>query len=395
MKKKLVLLVLLLAVTVQFVFSANHESQGIRGVWAPSPRFTAVLHTYQGVKDFVKQLDDLNMNAIFLVSYAETKTIYKSEVLLRNSSYKSLEDTYMLQKYISGYQSSTMDPVRDLIDEAHKRNIKVFFWFEYGFMGEGRPIAADNPILSKNPHWLGVDNEGNPANYNKHDYYFNAYNPAVQNFLIELVKEALTKYPDLDGVQGDDRMPAMPRNSGYDVYTTSVYQTEHQGMLPPKDYNDAGWVRWRLDKLNQFALRLYREVKSVSKKAMVSFAPNPYPWCEEMLMQEWPEWCKLGTCDLLAVQCYRYSEEAYEATVREVLKHAQKANPDQLFAPGMILMEGSSSKMTPELLIRQIETNRRLGLNGEIYFYNKALNNPDVQRVLKKVCKKKIEFPVK
>ena len=343
----------------------------------------------------MKQLDDLNMNAIFLVSYAETKTIYKSEVLLRNSSYKSLEDTYMLQKYISGYQSSTMDPVRDLIDEAHKRNIKVFFWFEYGFMGEGRPIAADNPILSKNPHWLGVDNEGNPANYNKHDYYFNAYNPAVQNFLIELVKEALTKYPDLDGVQGDDRMPAMPRNSGYDVYTTTVYQTEHQGMLPPKDYNDAGWVRWRLDKLNQFALRLYREVKSVSKKAMVSFAPNPYPWCEEMLMQEWPEWCKLGTCDLLAVQCYRYSEEAYEATVREVLKHAQKANPDQLFAPGMILMEGSSSKMTPELLIRQIETNRRLGLNGEIYFYNKALNNPDVQRVLKKVYKKKIEFPVK
>ena len=112
-------------------------------------------------------------------------------------------------------------------------------------------------------------------------------------------------------------------------------------------------------------------------------------------MQEWPEWCKLGTCDLLAVQCYRYSEEAYEATVREVLKHAQKANPDQLFAPGMILMEGSSSKMTPELLIRQIETNRRLGLNGEIYFYNKALNNPDVQRVLKKVYKKKIEFPVK
>ena len=57
MKKKLVLLVLLLAVTVQFVFSANHESQGIRGVWVPSPRFTSVLHTYQGVKDFVKQLN--------------------------------------------------------------------------------------------------------------------------------------------------------------------------------------------------------------------------------------------------------------------------------------------------------------------------------------------------
>ena len=88
MKKKLVLLVLLLAVTVQFVFSANPESQGIRGAWLPSPRFTSVLHTYQGVKDFVKQLDDLNMNAIFLVSYAETKTIYKMSFPAKLHSYK-------------------------------------------------------------------------------------------------------------------------------------------------------------------------------------------------------------------------------------------------------------------------------------------------------------------
>ena len=66
---------------------------------------------------------------------------------------------------------------------------------------------------------------------------------------------------------------------------------------------------------------------------------------------------------------------------------------NSLFAPGMILMEGSNSKMTPELLLKQIKINRDLGLNGEIYFYNKALNNSKVQEVLKKVYTEKILFP--
>ncbi len=49
--------------------------------------------------------------------------------------------------------------------------------------------------------------------------------------------------------------------------------------------------------------------------------------------------------------------------------------------------------MTPELLLKkQIKINRDLGLNGEIYFYNKALNNSKVQEVLKKVYTEKILF---
>lgn len=387
-----------LFVIILYLFSAYSqakEPQGVRGVWVPAPRFTSVLHTYQNVKDFVNLLDSLNMNSIFLVSYAETKTVFKSKVLTKYAAFKTPEEGYLLTDYANKYQSPTNDPVRDLLDEAHQRNIKVFFWFEYGFMGEGRPIAFDNPLLVKNPHWLGRDNQLKPANYNEHDYYFNAYNPAVQNFLIELIEEALTLYPDLDGVQGDDRLPAMPRNSGYDDYTVSLYQSQHAGVMPPSDYNDADWVRWRLDLLNNFARRLHQSVKSKSPTAMLSFAPNPYPWCKDKLMQEWLQWCKDGACDLLAVQCYRYSAEAYRATLAEVLKYIKENRPKQLFAPGMILMEGNSSKMSPELLLEQLRINRELGINGEIYFYNQALQNPEMQKVLKKEYQRKIIFPMK
>ena len=393
MSKKLRFCLCLSILFISLQSIAKTTEQGIRGVWVPAPRFTPVLHSYQGVKDFVKTLDELNMNSIFLVSYAETKTIYRSDVLMHYSTYKTQEESYLLSGYSKQYQSPTNDPVRDLIDEAHKHNIKVFFWFEYGFMGEGRPISLNNPLLAKNPHWLGIDNQQQPANYNQHDYYFNAYNPAVQNFLIELIEEALMLYPDLDGIQGDDRFPAMPRNSGYDTYTVSLYQSQHQGNNPPVDYNNTEWVHWRLDILNTFAKRLYKRIKAKSPNVMISFAPNPYPWCEENLMQEWPRWCKEKVCDLLAVQCYRYSIEAYRATVSEVLKYIHQNNPNQLFAPGMILMEGSSSKMSPELLREQLRVNRELGINSEIYFYNKGIDNPSVREVLKQAYHQKIKFP--
>lgn len=393
MSKKLRFCLCLSILFISLQSIAKTTEQGIRGVWVPAPRFTLVLHSYQGVKDFVKTLDELNMNSIFLVSYAETKTIYRSDVLMHYSTYKTQEESYLLSGYSKQYQSPTNDPVRDLIDEAHKHDIKVFFWFEYGFMGEGRPISPNNPLLAKNPHWLGIDNQQHPANYNQHDYYFNAYNPAVQNFLIELIEEALMLYPDLDGIQGDDRFPAMPRNSGYDTYTVSLYQSQHQGNNPPVDYNNSEWVHWRLDILNTFAKRLYKRIKAKSPNVMISFAPNPYPWCEENLMQEWPRWCKEKVCDLLAVQCYRYSVDAYRATVSEVLKYIHQNNPNQLFAPGMILMEGSNSKMSPELLQKQLRINRELGINSEIYFYNKGIDNPSVRKVLKQTYYQKIKFP--
>ena len=126
---------------------------------------------------------------------------------------------------------------------------------------------------------------------------------------------------------------------------------------------------------------------------MVSFAPNPYPWSKENLMQDWPTWIKNGSCDLIAVQCYRYNAEAYKNTVTEALSYVKKGKFNQLFAPGIILMEGNQIKMTPDLLKQQLTINRELGIDSEIFFYNEALNNTQIQKVFKEVYPTKVTFP--
>ncbi len=372
------------------------QDKAIRGVWVPAPRHTDVLHTYENLTQFVNTLDSLNFNAVFLVSYAETKTTYPSQVIQKYTGLKKIACTNLLNPYLKNYnknlKSPTGDPVADLISLAHQRNIKVFFWYEYGFMGDIKPITKKNKLLAKNPDWLGVGNEGKSAKYNK-DHYFNAYDPKVQDYIIKLIQEGIKLYPAVDGIQGDDRLPAMPRNSGYDKVTVARYKAEHNGNQPPQDFNEENWVNWRIRILNNFAKDLYQAAHQAKKDIIVSFAPNPYPWSKDNLMQDWPTWLSEGNSDLLAVQCYRYTAEAYKNTVSTALSYVKNNNTKQLFAPGIILMEGGTIKMSTELLKEQIKINRDLGIKGEIFFYNEALKNRDIKKVFLELYKEKVDFP--
>lgn len=386
MKKTILLLVIILS-----SLSLHAE---VRGVWVPDPQYTDVLKSYNNVQNFVAMLDSLHFNSVFVVSYALNKTLYPSKVVLKNSNYKSIDSTSLLAPYLKNYKSPTGDPVRDLIDEAHKRQIKVFFWYEFGFMADIKLATPDNnPILAKHPNWIGIGNDGKPANYNQHDYYFNSFDPKVQNYLIELILEGIKKYPDVDGVQGDDRLPASCINSGYDKKTVAMYKKAHKGDLPPNDFTDAEWVRWRLDILNKFGATLYNKVKKQNPEVMVSFAPNPYPWSRDNLMQEWPQWVNAGICDLLAVQCYRRDSLSYLNAVKAAREHVQLPEGRKMaFAPG-VLLKVSGQLVDPVEFGKQLRINRALKTNGEILFYNEGLYDERIRQEIRKVYTGKVGFP--
>lgn len=391
-------LVILILSVVSLQSFANEKKSAVRGVWVPDPQYTDVLKSYKNVVNFVSLLDSLNFNSIFVVSYALNKTLYPSKILLKNTNYKTIDSTSMLFPFMKSYniplKSPSGDPVRDLIDEAHKRNIKVFFWYEFGFMADIKPVSPqNNPILARHPHWQGIGNDGQPASYNKQDFYFNSFDPDVQQYLINLIREGIKKYPDVDGIQGDDRLPAACINSGYDRKTVKLYKKEQGGALPPADFKDSVWVRWRLDKLNDFGVRLYKQVKKQNPNVMVSFSPNPYPWSRDNLLQEWPVWVKSGICDVLAVQCYRRDSISYTNTVKEAIKHINNGGiKKQIFSPGVLLMvSGKISNVTQ--VKKQILINRMLNTDGEVLFYNEALTKDSVKNMFREVYHDKLNFP--
>lgn len=360
-----------------------------RGVWLPDPGFHDQLKNYSEVVKTVELLDELNFNSIYLCTYAKCKTAWKSEVLLEHTSYTTLNETVFPQ-FLS-YTGGSGDPIKDLIEECRKKNIKVIFWFEYGFKANGGAAFDQNhPTYRKHPEWAGKDNQGGFTAYNNSDWYFNSYHPGMQQFMIDLILESIAKYSP-DGIQGDDRLPAAPRNSGYDEYTSKLW-FDAKGTTPPTDFNEATWVRFRLDILNQFGKRLYDAVKAADKRCLVSFSPNPHPWCEDNLMQDTPSWLKMGIVDILNTQCYRMNIGAYKPTVdAEVAK--MKANSSKmLLAPGMRVFQGSDAA-SKQYVLDMVNYNRQLGLMGSTVWWFKGLHNAEVKEAFKTLYKEKAEFP--
>lgn len=357
----------------------------VRGLYLPAPHHSASFSSYDNARKSIDLMAELNFNCLFVCVWANSKIAWDSEVLLANSTYSSASDANMY----AGYTGGSGDALKDMIDLAHAKDIKVIFWFEYGFMHRIGGVNYNDPVLAKHPEWIGIGNDGKPSNYNSNDFYLNSYDPEVQEFMLSLMEEALEKYPEVDGIQGDDRLPAMPRNSGYDARTRAAYMAD-KGVEPPADFNDAGWVRWRLDNLNAFARTMYARLKAVKPDLCVCFAPNKYPWCEGVLMQEWPAWIRDGVVDLLTVQFYVLP--TYEADVTAALGYVSENSEKNLLNPAMILKNGSKI-MDKDVLIEQLQFNRRMGTNGEAQFWFDGIYTDYVQEVFRKFYCDKAAFP--
>ncbi len=364
------------------------QEKMVRGVWVPDPTHTSVMNSYKNLREFIDLMDELHINTLFLATWVREQTLYKSEVLKQHTNYQTVEEGWLFRG--ASYDGPTGDPVKDLLTLAHEKNIKVFFWFEYGFMRSGGSNpSASHPILSVHPEWDGVNSLGQPSNYNGTDYYLNSYDEDVQEFMLQLMEESIELYPEVDGIQGDDRLPAAPRNSGYNEKTLRQYQQE-TGKTNVPAYQDAAWVQWRLDNLNAFGKRMYERLKAKKSGLIVGSSPNPYPWCVENLMQDWPTWIKGGYVDLLSVQCYRETASSYYTTLQQAHGYVTANTDKNIFNPGIYLR---STADWEEHFIQQMRYNRELNTNGESFFYNESLKREVNKRVLQKYYIGKALFP--
>lgn len=342
----------------RFLVNASVKPQvAVRGLFLPSPNHTNSFISYDNVCSSLDLMQELNFNTLFVCAWAATKIAWNSDALVQETTYTTPEQGNMYASYSGG----SGDALKDIIAEAHKRDIKVILWFEYGFMHKIGGVDFDDPLLAKHPDWIGIDNKGGYANYNGTDYYLNAYDPAVRAFFLSLMREALTKYPDVDGVQGDDRMPAMPINSGYDPLTVAAYK-EATGSEPSLNYMSNAWQKFRLDILNGFAGEIWDLVKGIKPAAAVCFSPNNYPWCKDNLMQDWPTWVSEGHADLISVQCYIPSN--YENYVNLSLRYVDRTKLN----PVMILKNGGNI-LSEENIRSEIAVNRANMTCGESQFW--------------------------
>lgn len=331
------------------------DLNAMRGIWITTTASTA-LDSRENIKTMVSNCKAAGINTIFIVVYNNARTIYPSSVM------QKLIGKTQLEKF------SGRDPLRECVEEAKAQGLKVHAWFEYGFSSSYS--ANGGAIVEAKPSWAGKDQAGNLLVKNGFDW-LNGLNPEVQQFMIDLFKEVITNY-EVDGVQGDDRLPAMPSTGGYDAYTVDLYKSENGGALPPPNPLESNWVNWRVSKLNQFVKRLNKEVKALKPSIQLTMSPSPFPWGRDEYLQDWPTWVDSGWVDAVIPQCYRYDIAAYNASLLQ--QKSFHRNTKVPLYPGVLLRSGTYTA-TDGFLSQMIQSNRNNGFKGEVFFFFEGIKD--------------------
>lgn len=352
----------LLFLSLLVIYSACRSLQPeppveLRGVWLTNVD-SDVLDSREKIAEAMQFLADHHFNVVFPVVWNDALTLYPSRTM------DSLFGVPISPRFTG------RDPLAEVIQEAHARRIAVIPWFEYGFAAAYQKQGGH--LLAKFPHWAARDREGNLLTKNGFEW-LNGYHPEVQDFLLALVREVVQNYA-VDGVQGDDRLPAQPIEGGYSVFTDSLYRATHAGNPPPADPRDPTWQRWRGDLMNQFGRRLYQAVKVIKPDIIVSWAPSIFPWSFDEYLQDWPAWIRGHYADLVIPQVYRYQMSQYRTTLG-ALRTDVPSEFNQLY-PG-VLMNVGDYLIPVDYLLAAVACNRQQGYSGEVFFFYEGLRKQD------------------
>ncbi len=329
-----------------------------RGVWIPTPDHTDFFASRARIEAQLRDLADVGINTVFVVMWNQGRTLYPSRVM---KDFNGVE----IDERLRG-----RDPLQEVIDAAKPLGIKVFAWFEFGFAtdmngGKGREIAQQKP------HWVALNAAGKPVIKNGF-HWLNALDEEVQDFMLSLLMEVVDKY-DVAGIQGDDRLPAMPSEGGYNAGIVDLYRAAHVGRSPPMNAKDPAWVQWRADRLSRFMARIHDEAKKRKPAMLISMAPSVFPWGRDEYLQDWPLWVKNGWVDNVSPQLYRKDFKAYQQTLQAITRGQIRESDKHRLTPGILLDAGKNYRASDALITEMIEENRREGVIGEVYFFNEGV----------------------
>ena len=365
----------------------------VRGTWVTTTGNGAIA-TPAASAATMRELRRIGINTVYVESWKNGYTQFPSTVLERTIGVA--QRPAPMPQDPSDPPAVRQAPARDLLQEtlieAHRNGLIYVAWFEYGFMAAYKDTMND--LRRQKPGWLSRDIAGNEVAPNGF-VWMNPLHPEARRFLLDLVLEAVDKY-DLDGVQLDDRIVWPYITMGYDDYTRGVYAAEHEGRQPPDDFRDAEWMRWRADKVDQFARSFVRELRARRPGLLISLSPAVHPWAWEHYLLDWPRWsgwqasadAKTGLqvdpragqaaprWDEFIPQAYRGSyaafAETWRAQVAAVREHGGDRQRD-LLAGIRIVGDGPDSSW--EQLRQSIELTRASGNGGHVLWYSSGVTD--------------------
>lgn len=188
--------------------------------------------------------------------------------------------------YMSGYEpwasnidppAGAYDPLQDLIDKAHAKGIEVHAWIvTYRAWYKTWPAPPDGHVYKVHGPGTGLYQDWSMRNSTGGFEEGNSLNidpgvPGVQDYLTNIVKDIVTKYPLVDGINFDYvRYPGVAW--GYNETTKERFRLEY-GFDPPTLSTDPNWGTWcdyRRTQVTDLVRKCFVEAMAINPRIKMS-----------------------------------------------------------------------------------------------------------------------------
>ena len=299
LKRRILSVILVLAMLVPAAYAAQPAQDGMRGVWVssvanidyPSQQGLSADQLKSEADTILNNIAAMGLNTVFLQVRPSADALYQSAL-------------FPWSRYVSGTAGQAPDGDFDVlaywVEGAHSRSLQLHAWLNpYRITRDGKEELDALPETSpakQHPEWV-VEYEGN--------YYFNPGLPAVQQLVVDGAAEIVRNY-DVDGIHLDDYF-----YPGTDFNDAAAYARYGE------DFDDIG--DWRRDNVNTLIASLDETVHAINPELSFGVSPagiwdnkadNPKGsdtngrssyreiYCDSV------EWVKRGTVDYICPQLY-------------------------------------------------------------------------------------------
>lgn len=381
----------------------QQDNQPMRGVWLATvsrldwPPVNSVNVSSPALRIRLQQqalitkldnLKSLGINTVFFQVKPDGTALWPSQILPWSD---------MLTGTIG--QDPGYDPLKFMIDEAHKRGIKVHAWFNpYRVTTNTKPgtITALSRTLPQNPasvyvlhpDWIRTSGDR---------LVLDPGIPAARDWITSIVAEVVERYP-VDGVQFDDYFYTETKSST--LNDTQTWQQYGQAFASKAD--------WRRDNTQQLIAQVSRTIKQINPNVMFGVSPAGV-WrnrshdpagsdtrgaaAYDESFADTRRWVQQGLLDYIAPQIYwPFSRDAarYDVLAKwwaEVVKPTKT----RLYIGVALYKVGEPSRNEPDWTVnggvpelrKQLDLNDTMpGISGTILFRENNLNQPQAQQAV-------------
>lgn len=198
--------------------------------------------------------------------------------------------------------ASDYDPLADVIQQSHAAGMQVHALVSVYEVSHESYKVAEAHVTSKHPDWLTTeDRKSTVLSWGK--IWLDPGVPEVQDYIVSIVREILTKY-SVDGIHLDNlRYPSL--EAGLNAISIARFRESYARTDTPRD-DDEDWTAWRRDQITKLVRRIGETVRAVRPAAQLSCtAMKADPaLSSEFFLQDWDAWMRENLLDFACPMLY-------------------------------------------------------------------------------------------